>query len=62
MLVGGVIIADIGVRFPERLAHPVVDKAFHLPVARGIDRPLILGAALASLSLGLWQTILFVLL
>ncbi|GLS18170.1 membrane protein [Labrys miyagiensis] len=76
VLAGAVIVAFIGVRIARRLAHPVLDKDFHLPVARAIDPPLIIGSALfgigwglaglcpgpalASLSLGLWQTALFV--
>lgn len=76
VLAGAVIVAFIGVRFARRLAHPVLDEDFHLPAARAVDPPLIVGSALfgigwglaglcpgpalASLSLGLWQTALFV--
>jgi uncharacterized membrane protein YedE/YeeE len=76
VLGGAVIIAFIGVRLAGRLAHPAFDESFHMPTATAIDRPLILGSALfgigwglaglcpgpalASLSLGLWQTGLFV--
>ncbi|CAM5774411.1 membrane protein [Labrys miyagiensis] len=76
VLAGAVVVAFLGVRLARRLAHPVLDADFKLPTTRAIDMPLILGSALfgvgwglaglcpgpavASLSLGLWQTALFV--
>ena len=76
VLAGAVSIAFIGGRLARRRPRPAFESAFHLPTETRIDRPLILGSALfgvgwglggfcpgpgvASLSLGLWQTWLFV--
>lgn len=76
VLAGAVVVAFMGVRLARRLAHPAFDEAFHWPTATIIDRRLIFGSilfgigwglaglcpgpAVASLSLGLWQTGLFV--
>lgn len=76
VLGGAVTVAFIGVRLTRRLARPAFDTTFHLANTTAIDGRLILGSALfgigwglggfcpgpavASLSLGLWQTWLFV--
>jgi uncharacterized membrane protein YedE/YeeE len=76
VLVGAVAVAFIGVRLSRRMAHPAFETAFHIPTATRIDTRLILGSALfgigwglvgfcpgpvvALLSLGLWQSWLFV--
>ncbi|NKB84459.1 YeeE/YedE family protein [Brucella grignonensis] len=76
VLGGAVIVAFIGVQITKRMHHPTFDNSFHVPTSRRIDRPLIIGSALfglgwgiggfcpgpaiASLSVGLPQTVLFV--
>ena len=69
-------ITNKGVRITKRMQHPTFDDSFHVPTRRRIDAPLIIGSALfglgwgvggfcpgpaiASLSMGLPQTVLFV--
>ena len=76
VLGGAVFIATIGYRLALWFGRPLLDHRFHLPMKTRIDRPLILGSAIfgigwgiaglcpgpavASLSLGLAPTILFV--
>lgn len=76
VLGGAVFIATIGYRLSRRFSRPLLDDRYHLPTKTRIDPPLILGSAIfgigwgvaglcpgpavASLSLGLAPTILFV--
>ncbi|WDZ78554.1 YeeE/YedE family protein [Ensifer adhaerens] len=76
VLGGAVFVSALGVVLTRRLKHPLFDETFHLPDNQVIDRRLIVGAAifgvgwglvglcpgpaLASLSLGLPPTMLFV--
>ncbi|KSV87827.1 YeeE/YedE family protein [Sinorhizobium sp. GL28] len=76
VLGGAVFVSALGVLLTRRLTRPLFDETFHLPDNQVIDRRLIVGAAifgvgwglvglcpgpaLASLSLGLPPTILFV--
>ena len=76
VLGGAVAVAFIGVQVMKRMRHPTFDDSFHVPTNRQIDPPLIIGSALfglgwgiggfcpgpaiASLSIGLPQTVLFV--
>ncbi len=76
VLGGAVIVASIGVQITKRMQHPTFDDSFHVPTRRRIDARLIIGSALfglgwgiggfcpgpavASLSMGLPQTVLFV--
>lgn len=76
VLGGAVVVAFLGARLAGRMSQPIFDKTFHVPTNQKIDRPLIVGSAIfgfgwglsgfcpgpavASLSLGLWQTVLFV--
>jgi hypothetical protein len=76
VLGGAVIIATVGYRLSLLLGQPLLDDRFRLPAKTRIDRSLILGSAIfgigwglagfcpgpavASLSLGLAPTILFV--
>lgn len=76
VLCGAVTVAFIGVQVMKRLPRPAFDDSFHVPTSRRIDAPLVVGSALfglgwgiggfcpgpavASLSLGLPPTILFV--
>lgn len=76
VLGGAVIVAFIGVQIAKRMQRPAFAENFHMPMNRPIDTPLIIGSALfglgwgiggfcpgpaiASLSLGLPQGILFV--
>ncbi|HEV7319101.1 MAG TPA: YeeE/YedE family protein [Ensifer sp.] len=76
VLGGAVLVSALGVLVTRRLKHPLFDTIFHLPAHRTIDGRLIAGSAifgigwglvglcpgpaLASLSLGLPATILFV--
>ncbi|MGF7159138.1 hypothetical protein FHS85_000748 [Rhodoligotrophos appendicifer] len=76
VLGGAVVVAFLGVRLMGRLQHPVLDQSFHVPTNTKIDRPLVLGSilfglgwglggfcpgpAVASLSLGLWPSVVFV--
>jgi len=76
VLGGAVVVAFIGVQVMKRMRHPAFDDSFHVPTNRQIDPPLIIGStlfglgwgiggfcpgpAIASLSIGLPQTVLFV--
>lgn len=76
VLGGAVVVAFIGVQMMKRMRHPSFDDSFHVPTNRRIDAPLIVGSALfglgwgiggfcpgpavASLSIGIPQTALFV--
>ncbi|PWJ83654.1 hypothetical protein C7441_10846 [Pseudaminobacter salicylatoxidans] len=76
VLGGAVVVAFAGVTLSKRMRRPVLDTQFHLPSNNRIDARLIAGSAIfglgwglagfcpgpavASLSLGLWQTMLFV--
>lgn len=76
VLGGAVTIAFIGVRMTSRMQRPVLDDRFHMPQNNRIDAPLVIGSALfglgwglagfcpgpaiASLSSGIRQTLLFV--
>ncbi|QWK80850.1 YeeE/YedE family protein [Ochrobactrum sp. BTU1] len=76
VLGGAVIVAFIGVQIAKRMQHPTFDDSFHVPTHRRIDARLIIGSALfglgwgiggfcpgpaiASLSVGLPQSALFV--
>lgn len=76
VLGGAVIVAFIGVQVMKRMRHPVFDDSFHVPTNRKIDLPLVVGSALfglgwgiggfcpgpavASLPVGIPQTVLFV--
>lgn len=76
VLGGAVVVAAIGVQVMKRMRHPAFDDSFHVPATRRIDTPLVLGSvlfglgwgiggfcpgpAIASLSMGLPRTILFV--
>lgn len=75
VLAGAVTVAFAGVRLARRMRRPLLEAEFHVPTESKIDGPLIIGSALfglgwglggfcpgpaiASLSLGLWQTWLF---
>ncbi|MBZ7921938.1 YeeE/YedE family protein [Ensifer adhaerens] len=76
VLGGAVLVSALGVLLTRRLKRPLFDETFHLPDNQVIDRRLIVGSAifgvgwglvglcpgpaLASLSLGLPATMLFV--
>lgn len=76
VLGGAVAVAFIGVQVMKRMRHPAFDDGFHVPTSRRIDAPLVIGSALfglgwgiggfcpgpaiASLSIGIPQTALFV--
>lgn len=76
VLGGAVVVAFIGVQVMKRMRHPAFDDSFHVPTSRRIDSPLVIGSALfglgwgiggfcpgpaiASLSVGLSQSSLFV--
>lgn len=76
VLGGAVAVAFIGVKVMKRLRRPVFDDTFHVPTNRKIDVPLVIGSALfglgwgiggfcpgpavASMSVGIPQTLLFV--
>lgn len=76
VLGGAVVVAVIGVQVMKRMRHPAFDDRFHVPTNHRIDAPLIMGSALfglgwgiggfcpgpavASLSIGISQTVLFV--
>ena len=76
VLGGAVAVAFIGVQVMKKMQHPAFDDSFHVPTNRKIDAPLVIGSALfglgwgiggfcpgpavASLSVGIPQTILFV--
>ena len=77
VLGGAVAVAFGGLHLARRMHRPVLDNMFHFPASTRIDARLIAGSALfglgwglgglcpgpavASLSLGLWQTWLFAL-
>lgn len=76
VLGGAVLVAFIGVQVMKRMRHPAFDDSFHVPTNQRIDAPLVIGSALfglgwgiggfcpgpavASLSIGIPQTALFV--
>ena len=76
VLAGAVAVAFIGVQLSRRMRQPVFDTEFHVPKTAPIDAPLLWGAALfgigwglagfcpgpaiASLSLGLPEVVVFV--
>jgi uncharacterized membrane protein YedE/YeeE len=76
VLGGAFAVALAGVAIMRRLAHPLLAEHFHLPAKKRIDTPLLLGSALfgagwgmagfcpgpavASLSLGIPSTLIFV--
>lgn len=76
VLGGAVVVAFIGVQVMKRMRHPAFGDSFHVPTNRQIDSPLIIGSALfglgwgiggfcpgtavASLPIGIPQTVLFV--
>lgn len=76
VLGGAVVVAFTGVQVMKRMERPVLDASFHVPTDNRIDAPLVVGSALfglgwgiggfcpgpavASLSVGLPQTVLFV--
>ncbi|WP_049734939.1 YeeE/YedE family protein [Rhizobium ecuadorense] len=76
VLGGAVIVTFIGVQAMKRMTHPAFDDSFHVPENREIDAPLVVGStlfglgwgiggfcpgpAVASLSIGLPQTVLLV--
>lgn len=76
VLGGAVAVAFIGVQAMKKMRRPAFDDSFHVPTNRRIDGPLVIGSALfglgwgiggfcpgpavASLSVGIPQTVLFV--
>jgi uncharacterized membrane protein YedE/YeeE len=76
VLGGAVLVAYMGIQIMDRMARPAFDDTFHVPEKREIDAPLVIGSALfglgwgiggfcpgpavASLSVGLGQSFLFV--
>ena len=76
VLGGAVVIAFVGVRIMYRMDRPVLDESFHVPKNKKIDPPLLIGSALfgvgwgfggfcpgpavASLSVGLGESFVFV--
>ncbi|EUB99331.1 protein of unknown function DUF395 YeeE/YedE [Rhizobium sp. CF080] len=76
VLGGAVLVAFMGIQIMDRMARPTFDDTFHVPAKREIDAPLVIGSALfglgwgiggfcpgpaiASLSVGLGQSFLFV--
>lgn len=76
VLGGAVAVAFIGVQVMKKMRHPTFDDSFHVPTTRKIDAPLLIGSvlfgigwgiggfcpgpAVASLSVGIPQTVLFV--
>ncbi|MDW5317475.1 YeeE/YedE family protein [Rhizobium sp. PL01] len=76
VLGGAVLVASVGVRIMYRMKRPVLDDSFHIPSSSKIDTPLIMGSALfgigwglggfcpgpaiASLSVGLSESFVFV--
>ncbi|WP_105374938.1 YeeE/YedE family protein [Neorhizobium huautlense] len=76
VLGGAVAVAFIGVQVMKKMRHPAFDDSFHVPTSRRIDGPLVTGSALfglgwgiggfcpgpavASLSVVIPQTLLFV--
>lgn len=76
VLGGAVVVAFIGMQVMKRMRRPAFDDRFYVPTNRRIDAPLVIGSALfglgwgiggfcpgpavASLSMGIPQTALFV--
>ena len=76
VLGGAVTVAFIGMQVMKRMRRPFFDDSFHIPTNRKIDSPLVIGStlfglgwgiggfcpgpAVASLSVGIPQTVLFV--
>jgi uncharacterized membrane protein YedE/YeeE len=76
VLGGAVAVAFIGVQAMKKMRHPAFDDSFHVPENRRIDGPLVIGStlfglgwgiggfcpgpAVASLSVGIPETVLFV--
>ncbi|PDT02833.1 YeeE/YedE family protein [Rhizobium chutanense] len=76
VLGGAAIVTFIGMQAMKRMRHPAFDDSFHVPEKREIDAPLVVGSALfglgwgiggfcpgpavTSLSVGLPQTVPFV--
>ena len=76
VLGGAVAVAFVGVQVMKKMRHPAFDDSFHVPTNRKIDAPLVIGSllfgfgwgiggfcpgpAVASLSVGIPQTVLFV--
>lgn len=77
VLGGAVLVAFVGFRIMDRMQSPILSETFHVPKNRKIDAPLIIGSALfgtgwglggfcpgpavASLSVGLTESFVFVL-
>jgi hypothetical protein len=53
VLGGAVVLAGVGFRIVFRRTAPLWDDSFHLPTAKAIDRPLLLGSALFGIGWGL---------
>lgn len=53
VLGGAVIVAIPGLMLQRRLARPMLDERFHLPVKTRIDPPLLIGSAIFGLGWGL---------
>lgn len=53
VLGGAVIVAIPGLMLQRRLAGPMLDERFHLPVKTRIDLPLLIGSAIFGLGWGL---------
>ena len=53
VLGGAVVLSAIAFHFILKRKAPVWDSTFHLPLARAIDRPLVLGSALFGIGWGL---------
>jgi uncharacterized membrane protein YedE/YeeE len=53
VLGGAVTLSTLAFRLVFRRGAPLWDSLFHLPVAKAIDRPLVLGSALFGLGWGL---------
>lgn len=76
VLGGAVAVAFIGVQVMKKMRRPALDDSFHVPTNRKIDAPLVIGSALfglgwgiggfcpgpaiASMAVGIPQTLLFV--
>jgi uncharacterized membrane protein YedE/YeeE len=53
VLGGAVVLSAIGYHWVFRRAAPLWDQQFHLPLARAMDRPLLLGSALFGIGWGI---------
>jgi uncharacterized membrane protein YedE/YeeE len=53
VLGGAVVLSAIAFRFVFKRGAPLWDDQFHLPLAKAIDRPLIIGSALFGIGWGL---------